>query len=77
MYVIGSTFRQGEEESMMDEKNYEVLEFLSTIPDPRIERCKRHNRLPVRLLPLLSLCENALHLLSLYTHSDLTFLTVV
>jgi len=27
-----------EEESMTDEQNYEVLRFLSTIPDPRIDQ---------------------------------------
>lgn len=28
---------------MAKEENYEVLEFLSTIPDPRIDRCKKYS----------------------------------
>jgi len=27
---------------MTNEENYEVLEFLSAIPDPRIDRCKKY-----------------------------------
>lgn len=27
---------------MFDEENYEVLKFLGSIPDPRIDRCKKH-----------------------------------
>jgi len=28
---------------MIDEGNYEVLEFLGTILDPRIDRCKKYS----------------------------------
>ena len=28
---------------MADEENDEVLEFLSAIPDPRVDRCKKYS----------------------------------
>jgi predicted transposase YbfD/YdcC len=40
---------------MADEENYEVLEFLSTIPDPRIDRCKKHSLESVLFISLVGM----------------------
>ena len=40
---------------MTDEKNYEVLEFLRTIPDPRIDRCKKYSLESILFISLVAM----------------------
>lgn len=40
---------------MTDEENYEVLEFLSTIPDPRIDRCKKYSLESILFIALVGM----------------------
>ena len=40
---------------MTDEQNYEVLKFLSTIPDPRIDRCKRYSLESILFISLVAM----------------------
>jgi predicted transposase YbfD/YdcC len=40
---------------MTDEKSYEVLEFLSTVPDPRIDRCKRYSLESILFISLVAM----------------------
>jgi predicted transposase YbfD/YdcC len=38
-----------------DEENYEVLEFLGKIPDPRIDRCKKHSLESILFISLVGM----------------------
>ncbi len=40
---------------MSDEKNYEVVQFLSIIPDPRINRCKRYSLESILFISLVGM----------------------
>lgn len=40
---------------MADEENYEVLKFLGTIPDPRIDRCKKHSLESILFISLVGM----------------------
>lgn len=40
---------------MTEEQNYEVLEFLSTIPEPRIERCKKYSLESILFISLVGM----------------------
>lgn len=51
----GSIFSIQEEEPMDDEENYEVLEFLNTIPDPRMDRCKKYSLESILFISLVGM----------------------
>ena len=40
---------------MSDKENYEVLEFLNTIPDPRIDRCKKYSLESILFIALVGM----------------------
>ena len=40
---------------MADEENYEVLKFLGEIPDPRIDRCKKHSLESILFISLVGM----------------------
>jgi len=40
---------------MDDEENYEVLKFLWTIPDPRVDRCKKHSLESILFISLVGM----------------------
>ena len=40
---------------MFNEENYELLEFLSTIPDPRVDRCKKYSLESILFISLVGM----------------------